>query len=151
MNKLESTVRVQSSTMLTYCILSSHISCCTVITSSSQYVGLPNLVKKAIGGFLVRRLWPWTLTLTSQKIIVIFGTAAEHLCQISSKSPRTNEPSNKQTHLITMLFVGGNNKHIILKRYGDKQLDSQIQKISHRRTDDKYNTQLNTTEISRKN
>jgi len=50
-----------------------------------------------------------------------------------------------------MLFVGGNNKHIILKRYGDKQLDSQIQKISHRRTDDKYNTQLNTTEISRKN
>ena len=61
----------------------------------------------------VRRVWPCTLTLTSQKL---FGTDAEDLCQISPKSnsniskyhnernkltnERTNQPTNRQTALI---------------------------------------------------
>jgi len=57
--------------------------------------------------FSVGRLWPWTLTLTSQKSWVKFVTDAEHLWQISWKSDllfmghhderneQTNRPTNK--------------------------------------------------------
>ena len=58
-----------------------------------------------------RNKWPWTLTLTSQKLLVVTsGADAEHPCQISRKSnlyysinrnernERTNEPTNTPDH-----------------------------------------------------
>jgi len=50
--------------------------------------------------FSVRRFWPWTLTATSQKLIVKFGTDAEHLNEQTNEP--TNQPTNKQTRQITM-------------------------------------------------
>jgi len=64
-----------------------------------------------------RNKWPWTLTLTSQKLTVTFVTAAEHLWQISWKLDfyvlcnhnRLNKRTNQQTRPITIAPGGGTN------------------------------------------
>jgi len=40
----------------------------------------------ASGRFSLRRSWPWSLTLTSQKSAVTYDAGAEQQCQISWKS-----------------------------------------------------------------
>jgi len=62
----------------------------------------------ASGRFSVRQFWPWTLTLTSEKLIVKFSSDAEQLCQIRENrnlilreitTSATNERTNQQIHV----------------------------------------------------
>ena len=65
----------------------------------------------ASGKFSARRFWPWTLTLTSQQLIMTFSTGAGYPWQISWKSDfnfsrnhsngHVNELTYKQTNKLT--------------------------------------------------
>jgi len=81
----------------------------TSCVASAVCIGLYNTADRAvtIWSFSVRQLWPWTVTLTSQKLTVKSCTYSEHLRQISLKialyfsrnyneqtKERTNEPTN---------------------------------------------------------
>ena len=59
------------------------------------------------GRVLVWRFWPWTLTLTSQRLMVKFGTDAQRnwtyfSTSHNARNERTNEPTNQQTWPITI-------------------------------------------------
>jgi len=106
----KSTQSVQTSARLPSWILSEVI----IILCRNYFCGLrinkfgENILKRdravARGGCSVRRFWPSTLTLTSAKLTVTFGTDSERLCQISWKSDfyyyfsRMNVRTNQQTN-----------------------------------------------------
>jgi len=103
-NKLEGTQRAQTSARQPSCMLwkvTFQPKLLLLAQSIGLYVGFGQDVLNhsrniMIWRFSIWRFWSWTLILTSRKLIMKFGTDAEHLNQPTNK--RTNEQTNQPTN-----------------------------------------------------